>query len=346
MFLEHAADGAGRDLGMREHLVACKAGSGERFFAGHVGDAFRNQVRIGIVDGGRRVEEVATDEHGRRFRDVLADFPQGQVALARRGAVSTVLALEAVVPVEFLLQVVVERLERAVALAAPFGDGIAVLVDNYCPDGVGMFREFPEQHQAFAAVAVAAQVQDFGVVRDFGGRVAWRQFRHAALVMPADFHDFFERGREVPQVALVLAFDGAAGRVDGEVVRAHPVARGLCAVFAGDFAHVGAFGGSGFPECLQVVPVHREAVFVEVDARERERCGQVETVAAHAAAQVVNFRTCAGRAFSCVVGCIVPVRPQVCFPAPDILRGALFQRKLVAQEEHPAGGILPCRHCQ
>ena len=88
------------------------------------------------------------------------------------------------------------------------------------------------------------------------------------------------------------------------------------------------------------MPVHREAVFVQVDARECERCGQVETVAAHAAAQVVNFRTCAGRAFSCVVGCIVPARPQVRFPAPDILRGALFQRELVAQEERTETKLL------
>ena len=240
---------------MREHFVAGKSRCRERLVARNIRDAFRNQVSIRVVGEGRLVEYAAPDKYWRGFCDVLANLPEGQVAPARRRAVGTVLAFEAVVPVEFFLQVVVEGLERAVAPAGPFCKRFARLPDNDCADGVRVFCEFPEEHEAFAAVAVPAQVEDFGSVRDFGGRVAGREFRHAALVMLADFDDFFERGREVLQVALVLAFNGASCRVDCEVVRA----------FNG--AHVGANRFGVFPERLHVVAIHRETVFVQVDSR-------------------------------------------------------------------------------
>ena len=73
--------------------------------------------------------------------------------------------------------------------------------------------------------------------------------------MLADFNDFFERGRQIAQITLVFAFEGAAGWVDGEVI---------CRVF--DRAHVAALGVNGFPEGLHVVAVHGKAVFVEVEA--------------------------------------------------------------------------------
>ena len=106
----------------------------------------------------------------------------------------------------------------------------------------------------------------------------------------------------------------AGSMVDGEKVRA-VTARGH--VVAGDFAHVGALGRNVFPERQQVVPVHREAVFVKVDSGDFQPGRQEKAVAAHAAAQVV-YGTIAG--------------PEVRFPPPDILRGALLQREPVAQE--------------
>ena len=283
-------------------------------------------MRIRIVGGSGRVEEVAPDEYGRGFRDVLAYFSQRQVALARRGSVGAVLAFEGVVPVEFFLEVVVERFLRAVALTAPFGFGVADLVDDDGADGIWILRERAEQHQAFAAVAVAAQVENFGAVGDFGGRVAGREFRHAALVMLADFYDLFERGREVSQVPLVLAFNGATGRVDGEVVRTFLA----CAVtahriVARDFAHVCANGFNFVPEYAHVVAVHREAVLVEIDSGDLQPGRQEKAVAAHAAAQVV-YGTFA--------------RPERGLPAPDILRGALLQCEFVAQQELAFAGIF------
>ena len=170
-----------------------------------------------------------------------------------------------------------------------------------------------------------AQVKNFGAVGNFCGRVSRREFRHAALVVPADFHDFFERGREVAQVALVLAFEGAPCRVDGEVVRAF-LARGL--VIAGDFADVRANRSGILPENGHVVAVHREAILVQVDSGDFQACRQEETVSAHAAAQVVNGTF---------------IWPKACFPTPDILCGALLQCEFVAQEEHAAGILVFCR---
>ena len=191
-----------------------------------------------------------------------------------------------------------------------------------------MLRKFPEEYEAFAAVAVSAKVKDFGAVRDFGGRVAGREFRHAALVMLADFHDFFERGREVAQVALVFAFECAPCRIDGEVVCAFFFCAILARAFLGrtvaravtarNFAHIRVNRSDVFPEYGHVVPVHCKAVLVEVDSRDFQARRQKETVTAHAAAQVVHGTF---------------VRPNSRFPPADVLRGALLQCELVAQQK-------------
>ena len=111
---------------------------------------------------------------------------------------------------------------------------------------------------------------------------------------------------------MVLAFDGAAGGVNREKVGGFVDAR--------DFADVGedgvfcicARGGIAEPtHHAVVVAVHRKAVFVEVHADGQKVFGQVEGIAAHAAAQIVND---GGDAFATVVFIVVVVYLASAFP--------------------------------
>ena len=124
---------------------------------------------------------------------------------------------------------------------------------------------------------------------------------------------------------MVLAFDGAAGGVNREKVGGCCICHAregghLLAVLLGDIADVsedGVFcicarGGIAEPaHHAVVVAVHRKAVFVEVHADGQKVFGQVEGIAAHAAAQIVND---GGDAFATVVFVVVVVYLASAFP--------------------------------
>ena len=74
--------------------------------------------------------------------------------------------------------------------------------------------------------------------------------------------------------------------------------------------------------------VHGDAVFVQIHSDNLERGGNKETVASHAATEVVDG-TCTG--FAAIA--IATGRPQVRFPAANVLGGTLFQGQFVAQEK-------------
>ena len=287
-------------------------------------------------------KEVAAEQYGRRFRNELGNASERQIGFAACGGVDAVASFEFVVVIVLRLFAFVTGFAFFVANFAPFGDNVAGFIDHHGAHMVRVLGEFAEQYQAFAAVCAGTDVQDFGAAGDFADGVSGWDFGHAAFVVLRNFDDFFERGREIAQVALVLAFDGAAGGVNREVIR---FGQSECYTFGivlfGDFADVGEnciliAGNAFFCGCvasashdLAVVAVHRKAVFVEVHTDGQKVFGQVEGIASHAAAQIVND----GGVFAVVA---VSVRlagafPKRRFPTPDILGGTLFQREFVAK---------------
>ena len=80
---------------------------------------------------------------------------------------------------------------------------------------------------------------------------------------------------------------------------------------------------------LAVVTIHFKAVFVEVHTDGQKIFGQVEGIASHAAAQIVNDGGCFA-VFATSV-CLASAFPERRFPTADILGGTLFQSELVAK---------------
>ena len=264
-------------------------------------NARRNQVRRFVVGEGDHSKEVAAEQYWCGFRDELGNPAKRQVGFAARCAVNAVAAFEFVIVVVLRLFALVAGFAFLVAGERPVGNFVPCFVDHHSAYVVWILGEFAEQHQTFAAVRALPDVQDFCSAGNFTDGVSGRNFCHAAFVVLRNLDDFFECGREVAQVTLVLAFNRATGRVNREIIGFGAGERRILGiVFFGDFADIGEDG-------MCVAGFWRR---------------QKEGIASHAAAKVVYD----GGAFTTVLVRLASAFPKRSFPASDILRGALFQR--------------------